>query len=121
MILIILMVGMPVTLLAQQQDDYLQGKMQGELDAKGSPVWILAGLSGTYCCLLFGVAGIGAAYMIPPSPPINTLLGKSSNYVIGYTEGYKNKAKKKNATYASFGCLAAALINILINASAGNI
>jgi len=30
-------------------------------------------------------------------------MGKSTEYVIGFTEGYKNESKKKNSQYAGIG------------------
>jgi len=110
MVLIVLMIGMPVTLLAQQQD-YMQGKMDGERDAKGNPVWVLAGLG----C---GVIGAGAAYMTKPSPPSTAILGKSTEYIMGYTEGYQNKARKQNAMYACGGWAAWVVIYLALISSA---
>ena len=74
----------------------LQGKADGERDGKGNAAWILAGAG----C---GIIGLGAAYLIKPSPDASTLLGKSSEYVLCYTEAYQNKAKGKNAMYAGVG------------------
>jgi len=121
LLLVLLMISIPELSFAQQQENYLQGKLDGERDAKGNPLWIIAGLSGTGCCLLFGIAGIGAAYLIPPSPPTYTLLGKPSEYIIGYTEGYENKSKMKNTKWATIGCLSAGIINLIINATTGNL
>jgi hypothetical protein len=96
-VLILLLLVYP--LLAQQYmtaNDYLQGKADGEMDAKGNPAWILGGA----LCGIFGVAG---AYFIKPSPPTEALIGKSAEYVMGYTEGYQDKSRKKNAAYACGG------------------
>ena len=93
--LAILIIATP--LLAQQtMDDYVQGKLDGERDSKGNPLWILAGVG----C---GVFGVGAAYFIKPSPPAHALVGKASGYVMGYTEGYQKKSRNKNAGYACAG------------------
>jgi hypothetical protein len=107
--LIILVLIIP--LMARQTDtgnDYLQGKADGEMDAKGNPLWLLGGA----LCGIFGVAG---AYFIKPKPPTEPLLGKSAEYVLGYTEGYQNKARGKNAGYACGGWA----IFIVIFAAAG--
>jgi hypothetical protein len=117
---IVLMISAPITSLAQGTGDYLQGRTDGERDAKGNPLWVLAGLAGTGCCLLIGCAGIGAAYLLPPSPPAHVLIGKSPEYVLGYTEGYQSKAKVENTMYAAIGCAAAAVINLIINLALGN-
>jgi len=95
--LIVMMVSMPITLLAQQQEGtYAQGKMDGERDAKGNALWILAGAG----C---GIFGVGAAYFMKPSPPAQALVGKSIDYVLGYTEGYQTKARNANVGYACGG------------------
>jgi hypothetical protein len=101
-------------------DDYLRGKMDGRQESKGGAAWILAGLTGTGFCLLIGVAGIGIALLCPSSPSESALMGKSTYYITGYTEAYKSKSRMRNATFASVGCLMAALINIIINVSSGN-
>jgi hypothetical protein len=104
---------------ASNFDDYLLGKQTGQAEAKGKPVWILAGLTGTGLCLCIGVAGIGVAFAVPPSPPESALMGKSTSFIQGYTEGYKSKARIKNAGWASLGCAMAAVINVIINLSTG--
>jgi hypothetical protein len=87
---------MPIVALAQQGDDCAQGKADGERDGKGNALWFLAGLG----C---GIIGFGAAFLIKPSPNANALLGKSSDYVVCYTEAYQAKAKGKNVLYAGLG------------------
>jgi hypothetical protein len=97
----------------QTMSEYLAGKLDGEKDAKGSPFWILGGLSGVLC-LCIGFVGIGAAYLLAPNPPTTALLGKPTEYVLGYTDGYKSKARLKNTLYATVGCTVAAVINLVI-------
>lgn len=100
--LAILMIATP--LLAQQtMNDYLQGKLDGERSARGNPLWFLAGAG----C---GIFGAGAAYFIKPSPPVHALMGKPTEYVLGYTEGYQNKARNQNTMYACGGWLAFVVI-----------
>lgn len=86
-----------IPLLAQQEnpDTFYKGKIDGESDAKGNPLWILAGL----------IPPIGnfAAYQIKPNPPAPALIGKSPEYVKGYTQGYKNKSRVKNLRYTLIG------------------
>lgn len=107
LILILLIVSMPV--LAQEEySDFMQGKLDGEQGARGNPAWILGGLA----C---GIIGVGAAYLIKPSPPADALIGKSAEYVLGYTEGYQKKSCTKNAGYACGGWAAF----IIIYAAAG--
>lgn len=101
-----LLVAAPV--LAQEgMGDYMQGKLDGERDARGSPLWFVAGLG----C---GIFGAGAAYLIKPNPPASGLIGKSAEYVMGYTEGYKNKGRDRNTMWACAGWLTWVIIYVAI-------
>lgn len=111
----------PLAERRQARSGYLQGRLDGERDAKGNPAWILAGLAGTGLCLCIGCAGVGLAYSTPPSPSPGVLMGKSSEYVMGYTEGYKSKARLENTKYAAAGCCMAAAINLIINVATGQL
>lgn len=87
----------PAAIAQESMNDYVQGKLDGERDAKGNPVWFLAG------CLA-GATGVIGAYVVKPDPPAYQLLGKSPEYIMGYTEGYQNKARDRNVMYALVGC-----------------
>ena len=101
----------PLLVLADEGlNEYAQGKMDGEEDAKGNPLWILAGAG----C---GICGAGAAYLMKPKPPTSSLVGKSGDYVLGYTEGYQNKGRNKNTMYACGGWL----VGVAILAATGNL
>lgn len=91
-------------------NEYLQGKRDGERDAKGNAVWFLSG------CLLGGV-GIIIAYVVEPSVPTEHLVGKSPEYVRGYSEGYKKKAQHKNAMNAVYGCVALGVGYVILYAA----
>jgi hypothetical protein len=96
--LAILMTAAP--LLAQQGanvNDYMRGKAEGEAAAQGKAIWFLAG-----CGL--NLTGVILAYLVKPSPPGEALLGKSPEYIMGYTEGFGDKSRDKNAIYAVEGC-----------------
>lgn len=101
----ILLFATPISSLLAQEGlgDFAQGKLDGERDAKGNPIWFLAGVG----C---GIIGVGIAYLVKPSPPAAALIGKSSEYVLGYTDGYQNKSRSKNATYACGGWLVFVII-----------
>jgi len=90
-------------------NDYLEGKIAGQQDAKGNATWILAGAPGA-CCYGIGVIGVVCSVLIPPEPPVSKLLGKSSAYILGYTEGFKSKARWKNAVWSSLGCIAGTVV-----------
>jgi len=84
--------------------DYIRGKMDGERDAKGNGIWFVAGLPGV-CCYGIGLGGNLCSFLLPPSPPEGFLIGKSGEYILGYTEGYQSKGRLKNAKHATLGCL----------------
>jgi hypothetical protein len=93
-------------------DDYLTGKLQGEQAAIEQELWLLAGLPG--CC--YGIGGLGmiAAYAFAPEPPMMALMGKSTNYILGYTEGFKDKSRWKNVKWAGIGCAIGSVIEIVL-------
>lgn len=80
----------------QGGDTCMQGKFDGTAAAKGNPLWFLAGAA----C---GIFGTGAAYFIKPSPPVGSLMGRSSEYVLCYTDAYQNKARNGNTAWACGG------------------
>jgi hypothetical protein len=86
-------------------EDYNQGWMDGQFDAKGNGVWILSGL-------LLGPIGIILPWVINPKVPGSRLIGKSVGYVQGYTAGYRKTAKPKNFYYSliGFGVWAVAVV-----------
>jgi hypothetical protein len=92
--------------------DYISGKMDGERDAQGKGIWFVAGLPGVCYCI--GLGGIFISYIIPPSPPEVAFIGKSGEYILGYTEGFQSKGRLKNAKYASLGCLVGTGIEAVI-------
>ncbi|MCD6578285.1 hypothetical protein J7L48_02280 [bacterium] len=59
---------------------------------------------------LFGLLGVGAAYLIEPTPPATSLIGKNSNYVAIYTENYKKVGKSIQGKQAIWGCVAESLL-----------
>jgi hypothetical protein len=94
-LLILCLAGLPA--FAQQEPtDYELGKLQGELDARGKAIWILSGL-------LLGPIGIILPWVINPHVPGANLIGKSPEYVAGYMDGYRHKAKPKNFFYSLGG------------------
>jgi len=74
---------------------------QAQMDAKtdvNSNLWFGAGC-------LFGLLGIGAAYVIEPNPPATRMLGKTPEYVAQYSDCYKTEAKSIQTKKATNGCL----------------
>ena len=81
---------------ASTTSDYTQGRVDGQERAGGSAAWILSGLA----C---GLLGLIPPLLFVPNPPSHALVGKSSDYVLGYTDGYKSKSKSKNVVWAAVG------------------
>jgi len=103
--LVLTLVATP--LLAESGKGYAQGRLDGEADAEGNGLWVLAGIG----C---GVLGVLGALLIKPAAPTENLIGKDSDYILGYTDGYQKKAVKKNTTFAAVGCVAWSIVSIII-------
>lgn len=90
-------------------DDYVKGKMDGMIKGakSGNGAWFFSG------CLL-SVIGLILPYMIDPTLPTEDLIGKSSSYVLGFTDGFNEKAKSANFNYALIGCGVGAAVGIII-------
>ena len=98
--------------LAQNQtpaSDFLQGKMDGEYDAKASGAWFFAGF-----CL--GLIGVLIAYLVKPTPSTASLVGKSQEYITGYVEGYKDKGAKLQGQKALYGLGTLCLLDVVLYA-----
>lgn len=66
-----------------------QARIDGEQEAKTDVsriLWILIGFFAT-------LIGVIIAFVYQPSPPASRLFEKSQEYVLFYTEAYKNRAK----------------------------
>jgi hypothetical protein len=85
--------------------------MDGQMSAKASVsggLWFFAG------CL--GLIGLLAAYIVEPSPPASSLLGKSPEYVARYTDCFKQEAKSIQTKNAITGCLVIGLVEVVVYA-----
>lgn len=74
--------------------------LAAEADAKSdvsAVLWMGAGC-------LFNILGVGAAYVMVPSPPASRLLGKSSEYVAVYIDSYESAARNLQVRNALIGC-----------------
>lgn len=98
-------------LLSQEaSSDFLQGMADGKKDSKGSSVWFIAGLG----C---GAIGFVIAAVHNPNVPAENVVGKSQEYVLGYTEGYQSEARRSNMLFAGFGWAISAAVVIAIMVS----
>lgn len=94
---------------AAASNEFAQGTMEGEMDAKsneGGPLWFFVG----FCV---GVLGVVIAYVVEPSPPPTRIVGKSSDYTTAYTSAYKAAGKKAQGKIALIGCVVSGLIVVL--------
>ena len=79
------------------QDACSRAKMDAKSDVNGT-MWALGGC-------LFGLLGVGAAYVIESNPPTSRLVGKPSEYVAYYTDCYRDEAKRVKTKNAWYGCI----------------
>jgi len=96
----IALVFLPIAAMAQMPastDACTQAQLDAQADVN-STLWFGAG------CLL-GIWGVGAAYVIEPSPPASRLIGMPPDYVAMYSDCYKAKAKSIQTSKAIKGCV----------------
>lgn len=84
-----------------QNDEYFVGLKDGmEAGKKGENfIYFLAG-----CLLSYGI-GVIFPLIFEPDVPVDYLIGKSAFYTLGFTNGYKKKARDSNFSKALSGCL----------------
>jgi len=75
-------------------------------------VWLGAGF-------LFGVFGVGAAYLINPTPPPDKIIGKPPNFVAQYMTCYQKYARQEQVSNAVAGCLLGDMLVLIVYASGG--
>ncbi|MCK4396557.1 hypothetical protein KAW96_08195 [candidate division WOR-3 bacterium] len=105
--LAVVILALPLLIDAQETANAVA---QAQVDAANdvnSTLWMGAGC-------LFGILGVGAAYVIEPSPKAARLLGKSPEYVAAYTDAYKQKAKSVQTSNAWIGCLVGSALYLLL-------
>ncbi len=98
----------PLGLLAQlpvATDACMQAQMDAQADVNGT-MWFFGGC-------IFGLVGLGAAYVIEPSPPTTRLLGQPPDYVAMYTDCYKEAGKSIQTSNAMKGCVLNFLLGCL--------
>ena len=75
-------------------------------------LWMVGTLIGTSVvgCLFCGLPAIGVAYISQPSPPAARLMGKSPEYVMLYTQTYKEKIRSHQVMGATIGCVGGSIV-----------
>lgn len=90
-----------------EKPEYEAGYQAGREAAKGNGLWFLSG---------FFLPGVGVIlpWLFTPKTPMDDLAGKSSDYVDGYTTGYRKKTKLKNFGWALGGTGAAVGVTVIV-------
>jgi len=88
--------------------DASQAMLDAQRDSQAADVsaWGWAGA-------ILGPMGILIATLHTPTPPINRLIGKSSEYVAIYTATYQQNVKGRQTRQAATGCAGATLVYVL--------
>lgn len=107
--LVALLFATPV--LSQFANDYEQGRLDGKREgtSDASMIWAVIGF-GCGCC------GVGAAYLWSQPVPSGRLIGKSPEYVSGYTTTYKKAKRERETIYAAAGCVLSSLLSSIYSA-----
>lgn len=110
-VFVVLLVAMLlVTPILVNADDASSAIVAADRNAKANTsgaLWFGAGC-------LFGLLGVGAAYIMEPSPSSSALLGKSPSYVSAYTEEYKSVGKSIQTKNALTGCVVGAVVETVV-------
>ena len=79
-------------------------------------LWMVGTFIGTSLvgCLFCGLPAIGVAYIHQPSPPVARLIGKSPEYVMLYTQTYKERIRSYQVQDATIGCVGGSLVAAFI-------
>jgi len=77
-------------------EEYLRGVRDADADATGNPLFCFSG-----GCL--GILGIFVPTVLDYNPPVEKLVGKSGDYILGYSKQYDAKMKLKNSINAFIG------------------
>ena len=128
----ILLIIFPVTVLAQEgvkteepksgeyENGYLEGRASASENYSGGG-WLAAGMGGGLLLGLIGggiVVGISQSGTVePPTMHRMSISDKSSNYKMGFYDGYSKKAKKKRLGNSILGGLigTAAIVVIIMS------
>ena len=92
-----------------KRNNYSQGLIDGERNGTeaSSRVW----LAGGFFLLIVGFIG---SLILVPNPSAEALVGKSPEYIEGYTKGFKSSARSKNSEYAAIGCISSIIIGSVV-------
>lgn len=96
-----------------------QAVVNAERDAAAdtnSVLWIGGTFVGTSVigCLFCGLPTILVASIYQPTPPAARLMGKSPEYIMLYTQTYKEKVKSRQIRDATIGCIGGSIVAALV-------
>lgn len=109
--LVALLFATPILSQEFMSSDYERGNGDGRRDGTtdASMIWAVVGF-GCGCC------GVGAAYLWAQPVPSGRLVGKSPEYVSGYTTTYKKAKRERETIYAAAGCILSSLLSSIYSA-----
>ena len=94
---------------AEHVSDASQAMLDAQQDALRADVSAWGWAGG-----LLGPFGILIAAIYPPTPPVNRVIGKSSEYVAIYTSAYQQHVKGRQTKQAATGCAGAVVVSFFI-------
>ncbi len=114
----ILTFGMPFVTFAQQNSLQMEARVAAGRDAQAdvnqfmwfAGTFVLSAIGG---CLLGSVGIIGSS-VYQPTPPASRFIGKSTEYIVFYTEAYKAKVQNHQLKSSALGCLGGSIIAAII-------
>ncbi len=89
--------------------DASQAMLDAQRDAEAADVSAWGWAGG-----ILGPLGILIATIHTPAPPINRLIGKSSEYVAIYTSTYQDRVKGRQTKIATQGCIGATAAYVIL-------
>lgn len=98
---------------------FAQAIVDAERDAAvdaNSVLWMGGTFVGTSLvgCLFCGLPSILIASIYQPTPPAARLMGKSPEYIMLYTQTYKEKTKSRQLRDATIGCVGGSVVAALL-------
>ena len=122
LLMVFMVLTLPATMLAAENEgstaSVTAAMANGQRDAKTDTntfLWFAIGCGSGLAfgwMSYYGFAGVLAAYLIEPSVPATRLLGKSHEYIVAYTDAYKQEAKSIQTKNALYGCGTSAAIGL---------
>ena len=103
---ILMILSLPFQSISQETSDGAQAVIDAKYDAKASIAWpIVSFLTATAFGCIGGSVVLLTSQVVEPSPPTNRFIGKSTEYVILYTDTYHREVKRQRLISTSAGCI----------------